>query len=82
MAKPTDLNEVLERVLSMLQVHIQDQRCTITADSLPLGRMHDIHAQQLLQNLIGNAIKYRYDARAPNIEIRAHAAGRILGAIR
>ena len=79
--KPTDLNEVLERVLSMLQVPIRDQRCTITADSLPLVRMHDIHAQQLLQNLIGNAIKYRYDGRNPTVEIRAHQQGGILGAV-
>ena len=79
--KPTDLNEVLERVLSMLQVPIRDQQCTITADSLPLVRTHDIHAQQLLQNLIGNAIKYRYDGRNPTVEIRAHRSGGILGAV-
>lgn len=73
--EPTDLNEVLERVLSLLQVQIQDQRCTIKADSLPLVKTHDIHAQQLFQNLIGNAIKYRCDGRDPKIEIGVQRQG-------
>jgi signal transduction histidine kinase len=73
--RPADLNEVLARVLSMLQVQIRDQRCTITAASLPRVKAHDIHIQQLLQNLIGNAIKYRYDGRYPAIEIRAQRQG-------
>ena len=30
-------------------------------------KTHDIHVQQLLQNLIGNAIKYRCDARDPTL---------------
>jgi signal transduction histidine kinase len=73
--QPADLNEVLARVLGMLQVQIRDQRCTITANSLPQVRTHEIHAQQLLQNLIGNAIKYKDDKRDPQIEIRAQRKG-------
>ena len=59
----------------MLRVQIHDQRCTIKADSLPSVKTHDIHAQQLFQNLIGNAIKYRCDGRDPKIEIRAERQG-------
>ena len=73
--QPADLNEVLARVRGMLQVQIRDQRCTIHASSLPLVRTHEIHAQQLLQNLIGNAIKYKDEQRDPQIEIRAQRKG-------
>jgi signal transduction histidine kinase len=73
--EPADLNDVLAKVKGLLQVQIRDQRCTITANSLPKVRAHEIHAQQLLQNLIGNAIKYRDDNRDPQIEIRARRKG-------
>jgi light-regulated signal transduction histidine kinase (bacteriophytochrome) len=74
-APPTDLNVVLQRVTSMLQVQIEGLHCTIDAQTLPVVRAHDVHVQQVFQNLISNAMKYRSAGRDPRIEIGAVRAG-------
>ena len=43
----------------------------ITADPLPSLPVHEIHMQQLFQNLIGNAIKYRSPERPPAVHVVA-----------
>jgi signal transduction histidine kinase len=70
----TDINLVLEQVLRSLHLQIRDQSCTVTADSLPNVRAHDVHVQQLLQNLIANAIRYRGDL-PPKIHVAAERNG-------
>jgi signal transduction histidine kinase len=62
----TDVCVVLQRVLTS----VEPQSGTVTADPLPLVKVREIHVQQVLQNLIGNAIKYRSD-RHPEIHIWA-----------
>lgn len=57
----TEVNPVLQRVLSTLEARIQAQHCTITAGPLPAVRAQEVHVQQLLQNLLTNAMKYRSD---------------------
>jgi chemotaxis family two-component system sensor kinase Cph1 len=42
----------------------------VTSGPLPSVRIHEPHLEQLFQNLIGNAIKYRTDGD-PRIEIAA-----------
>ncbi|HZR78134.1 MAG TPA: ATP-binding protein [Chthoniobacterales bacterium] len=66
--RPTDLNAALHSVLSNLRATIAESGAIVTADTLPCVRISDIHAQQLFQNLIGNAIKYR-DEEVPKIHI-------------
>lgn len=67
-----DVGVVLDHVLCALASEIRRHGCTVTADPLPRVRAREIHVQQLLQNLIGNAVKYRGDRR-PQIHVSAEA---------
>jgi PAS domain S-box-containing protein len=70
-AEPADLNEVLQSALENLSVSALESGAQITAEALPSIQMDRTHAQQLFQNLIGNAIKYRSPERPPVIHITA-----------
>ena len=65
-----DSNQVLNKTLSNLQTAIQESGASVSWDDLPVVPVHSVHLEQLLQNLIGNAIKYRSET-PPRIEIAA-----------
>ena len=71
----TDSNVALEHALANLQVTIGESGASIVRTRLPLVRMHQVHLEQLFQNLLGNAIKYRGDV-APHIVIGAEQSNR------
>ena len=56
---PISLDTVVRHVLNLLSPSIQEVAATVTTGSLPSLRIQAIHAQQIFQNLISNAIKYR-----------------------
>jgi PAS domain S-box-containing protein len=55
----TDANVALKAVLSNLANAINASDAQITSDALPAVQVHSIHLQQIFQNIIGNALKYR-----------------------
>ena len=57
-------NEALEAARSDLSEAIRESGSAVTSDPLPLVKMRAVHLQQLFQNLVGNAIKYRSDQPA------------------
>ncbi len=67
----TDANEALAETLANLGGGIAESGATVTYDKLPVLRAHGTHMRQLFQNLIGNAIKYRSEDRAPAVHIGA-----------
>ena len=69
-----DAGAVLETALSNLKVAIQESGASITRTALPRIRMYEFQVEQLFQNLIGNAIRYRGD-EAPRISIAAERHG-------
>lgn len=69
-----DMNRVLENVLHDLSLSIQENAAKITFDELPTIMGDDVQMSQLLQNLIGNALKFRGEA-APQIHIGASQMG-------
>jgi two-component system, chemotaxis family, sensor kinase Cph1 len=69
-----DANEALQAALDSLAGAIAESGATIDCDALPSLRVHGTHLQQLFQNLIGNAIKYRSPERVPSITVRAERA--------
>lgn len=74
-AEATDLDEMLTRALDHLAGSIAETHAVIERQPLPALFVHGIRVQQLLQNLIANAIKYRQPDVAPRIAIRAEPHG-------
>jgi PAS domain S-box-containing protein len=54
-----DAGHALEEAIVNLRGAIERTGAKITYDALPPVAMHEVHLQQLFQNLVGNAIKYR-----------------------
>ncbi len=67
---PLDATLSLNAALSNLETAIVESQAEIIAGPMPALPVHSIHLQQLFQNLIGNAIKYRSPA-TPRIEVAA-----------
>lgn len=65
-----DSSAVLEHSLSSLAEAIRESGAQVTCDKLPPVHMSETHLQQVLQNLIGNALKYR-DHNPPQVHISA-----------
>ncbi len=72
--KPVAASEVLKHALSSLAEAIRESDARVTWDALPEVYMAESHLQQVFQNLIGNALKYRSDA-APQIHVSANVRG-------
>jgi PAS domain S-box-containing protein len=66
-----DANEVLDTTLANLAGAISEAGATVTSEELPTLSIHDLHLQQLFQNIIGNAIKYRSPDRSPAVRVSA-----------
>jgi light-regulated signal transduction histidine kinase (bacteriophytochrome) len=64
----TDCEEVLERVLSNLEVSIAESQGKVTHDPLPSVIADDVQLESLFQNLIGNAIKF-HGKKPPRIHV-------------
>ncbi len=64
-------SNALAKALANLSAAVSETAAEITQDSLPCVRMREIQLQQLFQNLIGNAIKYRKDNERPCIHVSA-----------
>jgi PAS domain S-box-containing protein len=67
----TDLNKFMKEVLSLIDISIEDSSAVFHIDSLPSVQVVRIQFQQLLLNIINNAIKYRKPGIAPIIKISA-----------
>ena len=64
-----DANEALNGALANLSGAISESGVRISADPLPSPPVHAMHLQQVFQNLIGNAIKYRSPERPPVVHV-------------
>ena len=71
-----DLEEVLRDVTSDLQLRIQGTGARIETGELPTIDADAAQMRQLLQNLIGNAMKFRREEVAPVIKIRCERVRR------
>ena len=65
----------LERALINLRASIEASGATVTHDALPEVNADDTQLTQLLQNLVGNAIKFRKQDEAPRIHVGVQDAG-------
>ena len=69
-ALPVDCRKVVEEVMLNLAAAIDQNNAKITWGELPVIPAHEVRLVQLLQNLIGNAIKYR-GQETPDIHLSA-----------
>jgi PAS domain S-box-containing protein len=67
---PTNLEAPLKTALRTLQFNIREANAVVTSDPLPTLRVDDSQIEQLFQNLIANALKFRSE-RPPQIHIGA-----------
>jgi PAS domain S-box-containing protein len=67
---PIDFNGVMDDAAKNLEASIKENGADVTSDPLPVIPGERAHFVQLLQNLVGNAIKYR-GGDAPRIHVSA-----------
>lgn len=68
-AEQIDLNEKVQKVLADLELSIEEKAAEVHVEKLPVITGNRRQLQQLLQNLISNALKYSKPGVAPVIEI-------------
>lgn len=66
-----DCNALAVTAMENLKESIKETNARVTVDALPMAYVNAARFTGLLQNLIGNAIKYRDKSRAPEIRISA-----------
>jgi PAS domain S-box-containing protein len=69
-----ELQSALNLARQNLVMEIKESAARITMDPLPLVQANEIHLVRLLQNLIGNAVKYRGN-KTPEIHVGARREG-------
>lgn len=70
-AEATDANHAVQAALSTLKGAIAESGAIIDSGPLPSLHVHPIQLEQVFQNLISNAIKYRRPGVTPVVRIRA-----------
>lgn len=71
---PTDFEDVLSKAIANLKMAVEESGALVTHDPLPVALADEIQMVQLLQNLIGNAIKFR-SKETVQIHVSARAEG-------
>jgi len=71
---PVNLEKVTREVLSDLEVSIEQSGATIEIDDLPEIDADPTQMRQLMQNLIGNALKFHHKDTSPFIKISAQTS--------
>ncbi|MEM7673709.1 MAG: ATP-binding protein [Verrucomicrobiota bacterium] len=67
---PVDMGKILDDLIEVLQTAITEKEATITlVDRLPVIHADRLHMQQLLQNLLSNALKFSRHGISPEIKI-------------
>lgn len=67
---PTPSGEVFERVLQNLRLAIEESGAEVTHGELPVVLADEINLQQLFQNLVANALKFR-GSEPPRVHVDA-----------
>jgi light-regulated signal transduction histidine kinase (bacteriophytochrome) len=72
---PIDCSIVLDHTLTNLKIAIEESNAVVTCDDLPTVVADETQLTRLLQNLIGNAIKFRKEEIPPEIHVSAECTG-------
>ncbi len=69
--EPVDLNAVVAEVLSDLEARLEETGGTVEVGELPTIEADRLQMRQLLQNLIGNALKFHREGEPPVVRVYA-----------
>lgn len=72
-AEWVDMNKLMEETSSFYQFTITEKEAQITWDPLPVLKTVKLHMTQVLQNLVGNALKYAQQDIPAHIHVSAKA---------
>jgi light-regulated signal transduction histidine kinase (bacteriophytochrome) len=72
---PTELGEIAQEVVADLKTSIDDVGGRVEVGPLPVIDVDAVQMRQLLQNLLGNALKFRRKDVAPLVQLRASTDG-------
>jgi len=68
---PVDLSKITEEVVSDLEIRIEEVEGTVEITDLPTIFADSLQMRQLMQNLIGNALKYHKEGVSPVVQVSA-----------
>jgi signal transduction histidine kinase len=74
-AEEVELEEVLAEVLEWIAPSIRERDARVTHDPLPVVRGERGQIAQVLQNLVGNAIKFTAHGQVPEVHVSAARQG-------
>ncbi len=66
---PVNLTHIVQEVISDLEIRIQQTGATVEVQDLPTINADPLQMRQLLQNLIGNALKFHRPETSPIVNI-------------
>jgi len=72
--RPTDSSAALDRALANLKPAIEESGAVVVRGKLPRVPADPVQLSEVLQNLIGNAVKFR-GAEPPRVEVNAERRG-------
>ncbi len=72
---PVDLAEVARQVLEDLELRVEQTGGQVELGALPVIQADHTQMRQLLQNLIGNALKFHRTAVPPLVQVQAQVRG-------
>jgi PAS domain S-box-containing protein len=67
--RPLDLSEVVNDVLADLEIQLRETGAQVKVEALPVLEADAVQMRQLMQNLVGNALKFRKATDVPQIRI-------------
>jgi light-regulated signal transduction histidine kinase (bacteriophytochrome) len=67
----TDLNQIIDEVKYDLKEELIDKQATLEASELPIVNIIPFQFRQIMQNLIGNALKFFNPGQPPHIIIKS-----------
>jgi PAS domain S-box-containing protein len=72
---PVDMNEVMKIVTAHLMNRISETGAEVTYDSMPTLNGDSFQLIRLIQNLVENAIKFKFPDRVPKVHVSAEDRG-------
>lgn len=66
-----DLGMTVRNVLSDLEISLKEGKGTVEVGDLPVIEAEPVQMRQLMQNLIGNALKFREEGVPPTVKVSA-----------